>query len=225
MKTVTNPLRDQTNQSRELSRPLNEREVDPARPFLCALRNGEVALVRPIEPDDKWRLVEGLQRLSPTSRYMRFHTAVERFSEAQLRYLTEIDYHSHMAWVALDPEHPDEPGMAVARYIRFRDEPHVAEAAITVADQYQGLGLGTILLGLLARTARSNGVTVFRNYVLGENAAMLELLHQLGATQTYDVNGVYRVDVPVPEDFEAVPDTPGGRVFKAAAKGELALAP
>jgi hypothetical protein len=65
---------------------------------------------------------------------------------------------------------------------------------------------------------------VFRNYVLGENAAMLELLHQLGATQTYEENGVYRVDVPVPADVEDVPDTAGGRVFKAAAMGELALA-
>jgi GNAT superfamily N-acetyltransferase len=186
--------------------------------------DGSVALVRPIEPGDKWRLVEGLKRLSPHSRFMRFHTAVERLSEAQLRYLTEVDYHEHMAWVAVDPHRPEEPGMAVARYIRLRDEPHVAEAAITVADEFQGLGLGTIMLGALASIARANGITVFRNYVLGENAAMLELLHDLGATQTYEADGVYRVDVPVPEDIANVPDTPGGRVFKAAARGELALA-
>jgi GNAT superfamily N-acetyltransferase len=192
-------------------------------PFTCRLRDGRTALIRPIEPDDKWRLVEGLKLLSPESRYLRFHASVERLSEAQLRYFTEIDYHDHMAWVALDPDAPDQPGMAVARYVRLPDEPHVAEAAVTVADAYQGLGLGTILLGLLARTAVSNGIDVFRNYVLADNAAMLELLAQLGSTQIDEGHGVYRVDVPLPENPDDLPDTPAGRVFRAAASGELEM--
>jgi ribosomal protein S18 acetylase RimI-like enzyme len=194
-----------------------------AEPIECRLRDGSVALIRPIEPQDKWRLQEGLRRLSPQSRYLRFHAAVDKLTHAQLRYLTEVDYRDHMAWVALDPDHPERPGMAVGRYVRLRDEPEVAEAAITVADEYQGRGLGTILLGMLARTGTENGIKVFRNYVLADNAAMLELLDQLGARRTPEGGGVFRVDVPIPENPDDLPDTPGGRVFKAAASGRLDL--
>ena len=100
-------------------------------------------------------------------------------------------------------------------------EPEVAEAAITVLDHYQGRGLGTVLLGFLARSARENGIKVFRNYVLSDNVAMLELFDQLGAGRELEGGGVYRVDVPIPEDPDDLPDTPAGRVLKAMASGRL----
>src|SRR5947207_6557708 len=48
--------------------------------------------------------------------------------------LTEIDYHDHMAWVALDPPGPGFLGVGVGRYARPAEEPAVAEAAVTVVD-------------------------------------------------------------------------------------------
>src|SRR5947207_5929492 len=107
------------------------------------LRDGSPVVVRPILPEDRDRLVEGFARLSDESRYRRFGTPVRRLTDEQLRYLTEIDYETHMAWIALDPATPGEPGLGVARYVRLPGEPEVAEAAVTVVDSHQGLGLGT----------------------------------------------------------------------------------
>jgi RimJ/RimL family protein N-acetyltransferase len=195
----------------------------PGRALHIVLRDGTRALIRPIRSDDKDRLVSGFERLSPRSRYMRFHMHIDELSPEQLRYLTEVDGRDHVAWVALNEGDPDQPGMGVARYVRVSDEPDIAEAAITVVDDYQGRGLGTVLLGVLAATARENGVTTFRNYVLAENEAMIGLLDELGAVLVPEGDGVHRLDLPIPEDPDDLPDTSAGRTLRAAAAGRLRM--
>ena len=184
-------------------------------PIETTLRDGTAVVVRMVEASDKEALAEGVARLSTRSRYLRFHTGVETLSEEQLRYLTDVDQQDHVAWVALTREGDDEVGIGVGRFVRLGDEPDVAEAAITVLDEYQGRGLGTLLLGVLAAAARRRGVRTFRAYVLGENVAMLKLFDALGADRTLEEPGVYRVDLAVPETLEGLTDTPVGRVIRA----------
>jgi GNAT superfamily N-acetyltransferase len=185
------------------------------------LRDGTPVVVRPVFPEDRERLREGMHRLSAQSRYRRFAATVSDLTDEQLRYLTEIDHANHMAWIALDPKVPGEPGLGVARYVRLAEEPEVAEAAVVVADDVQGLGLGTILLSLLAVSALTYGIRTFRAYVLVENRLMLEILRDMGGVVTLEEPGVYRVDLPLSENPENIPDTPTGRVFKAVAKRVL----
>lgn len=148
---------------------------------------------------------------------------VDALSPEHLRYLTEVDGRDHVAWAALDEERPGLPGMGVARYARLPDEPEVAEAAITVVDAYQGRGLGTVLLGVLAGTARDHRITTFCNYVLADNEAMIRLLDELGAELVPEEKGVHRLDLPIPEDPDDVSDTPVGRTLRAAAAGRLRM--
>lgn len=185
------------------------------------LRDGTRCLIRPIRRDDKQRLVEGLRRLSPRSRFLRFNAAVDRLTSEQLRYLTEIDYEDHMAWVALDEDDPEGPGMGVARYIRLKDEPTVAEAAVAVLDDYQGRGVGTILLAVLGQSAIDAGIRTFRNYVVATNTSMLELFEQLGAEVRTAGGGLLEVDYPLPDDPDDLPDTPAGRVMRQVAAADL----
>lgn len=184
------------------------------------LRDGTTVLVRPIRPDDKGRLQRGLQQLSPRSRYLRFHTPIDHLTDEQLRYLTEVDYRDHMAWVAVDPRHPDEPGIGVARYIRLADDPTVAEAAVTVIDRYQGRGVGTALLHKLADTAVDNGIRTLRNYVLAENRPMLDIVGAAGARRVYEGDGVYRIDVPLYDEHQAPTRTPR-EILRSVARGLL----
>lgn len=186
-------------------------------PIQTRLRDGTPVLVRMVETSDKEAFAEGMARLSARSRYLRFHTGTEALTDEQLRYLTEVDQRDHVAWVALTPD-DDATGMGVARFVRLADEPDVAEAAITVLDEYQGRGLGTILLGVLATAAVRRGIRTFRSYVLGENTDMLSVFDALGAQRAVEEPGVYRVDLPVPETLGGLTDTPAGKVFRAVGR-------
>jgi GNAT superfamily N-acetyltransferase len=184
------------------------------------LRDGTAVTIRPIRPDDRRGLEEAFERLSGRSRYLRFHAPVDHLTDAQLRFLTEVDHDTHVALVAV-PRDEAGPGLGVARYVRLTQDRGVAEAAVVVVDAWQGRGLGTLLLAALATRAARGGVRVFRNYVLAENTPVVALFDQLGAERKEDEPGVYRIDLTLPADMEDLPDTPAGRVFKAAARGQL----
>jgi GNAT superfamily N-acetyltransferase len=193
---------------------------ESSRPLILEVeaRDGTPMLVRPILAEDADRLRAGFQELSEESRYLRFMAPLADLSDDQVQHLTRIDYHDHMAWVALDPTRPGQPGLGVARYVRVAEEPTVAEAAVTVVDSHHGRGIGTILLAMLALSARENGITTFRAFVLEENLAVLELLREMGGLVERFDGSVMKVDVPIPEDPDDLPDTPAGRVFRAAAR-------
>ena len=100
-----------------------------------------------------------------------------------LRYLTHVDGHDHVALVATTraADSDEDRGLGVGRFIRVHEEPTVAEVAITVRDDYQGKGLGSLLALTLARAARERGVRHFRGEVLADNAIVRRLLDDVGA--------------------------------------------
>ena len=182
------------------------------------LRDGTAVLLRQIRPQDRDRLAAGLRELSRESRELRFHEDLREFTAEQLTYLTEVDHVDHEAIVAIDLDRPGHPGIGVARFIRDPFEREVAEAAITVADRYQGQGAATLLLGALAARGRQEGIEVFRHDVLSRNQAMLGVLEHLGASRELEADGLWRVDLALPERASDLPDSPAGRAFLAAAK-------
>lgn len=186
---------------------------------IVTLRDGTRARVRPIRPDDKDALVAGLEQLSTESRYRRFLRPVTKLNDRELRYLTEIDYTNHFAWVATDPSETN--GYGVARYVRDPKDPDVAEAAAAVIDGQQGKGLGTILMRLLVATARENGIQVFRGWVLGDNRRVLGPLERIGARRVAD-EGVLRVEIDLEDVFDG---STVQEVLRAAAAGEFEAEP
>lgn len=179
------------------------------------LRDGTRVLIRMVDPDDRERLIEGFERLSTRSRYLRFHANVEELTDQQVEYLTDVDQVNHVAWVAIDADEPQHPGIGVARFVRLDDEPTVAEAAVTVLDDYQGRGLGTALLRVLAGAARERGIDTFRAYVLGENRAVLAMLDALGPTHTEQQAGVYQIDVDLSDTAAEPAASAAGEVIRA----------
>lgn len=202
--------------------PLENRPEEWSR--TATLRDGSRVLLRQIRTTDRTRIAEGLARLSPASRYLRFHSSVDRLTDAQLDELTDVDHRDHDAIVAIDRDRMDRPGIGVARFIREPYEPHVAEAAITVADEYHGQGAGTLLLGALAARAREEGIAVFRSYVLDGNTGMLEVFDHLGAHRERETDGLWRVDLEVPENETSVPASGAGRAFLELAREQRTLA-
>ncbi len=162
------------------------------------LDDGTRVLFRRVRPDDKLRLQDALDRLSSESRYRRFFRGIDRFSERELRYLTELDFHNHFAWVAALPDVVGEPVIGIGRWIRIQREPDVAEAAITVGDLYQRRGIGKTLLALMVHSAVESGIRTFRAWVLGENRPIFQLLRPFGAHVDRWESGVAELAVPLP---------------------------
>ena len=129
---------------------------------------------RHIRADDKGRLAGALARLSPESQHKRFLMPKPRFSSSELRYLTEIDGFDLVAIVAVLAT-DSESIVGVGRFVRLRDEPDTAEAAIVVGDEFQGQGLGRELGRRLADEALERGVKRFTATLLGENDASQRL--------------------------------------------------
>jgi RimJ/RimL family protein N-acetyltransferase len=127
-------------------------------------------LLRPIRPDDKELLVAGLGRLSERSVYQRFLSPKPRLSQAELRYLTEVDMLDHYALVGVLARQPDLL-VAVGRWVRDEQRPWEAEVAIVVADDLQGRGVGRQLGTALADGAIERGVRRFTATMLPENRA------------------------------------------------------
>jgi GNAT superfamily N-acetyltransferase len=136
-----------------------------------------------VVPADRRLIAEGFERLSPESRYRRFFSPVTRLSERQLDYLTDVDHHDHEALLAIAED--TREGVAVARYVRTR--PGVAEPAIVVSDDWQGRGLASQLLDILADRARQEGIDCFVAPILAENRGAIALFERLGdATVRHD---------------------------------------
>lgn len=190
----------------------------------AVLPDGRRVLFRPIQPEDKALLQEGLQRLSQETRYMRFFSPIDRFTESQLRYLTEIDYEDHFAWVAVLPDEVGTPGVGVARWIRLADRPEIAEGAVVVVDQMQGQGVGKTLLWLAARSAIERGIEAFQVWTLGDNGPVHHLLEDLGARPVRSASGTQEYLVPLPKDPDALDGTPAPLVLRAVAEGRASVA-
>ena len=123
-------------------------------------------------------LAKGLALLSEESRRRRFLGAKPRLTDAELRYLTEIDGEAHFALVAVLADHLDRV-VAVARYVRSASDPAIADAAIVVGDPWQRQGLGRRLAIMLADAARERGIERFSATMLSDNPAALALMGTL----------------------------------------------
>jgi GNAT superfamily N-acetyltransferase len=147
-------------------------------PRRLVLGDGGVVLVRPLERSDRAELAAAIARLSDKSRYFRFAAAKPRMTERELDHLVDVDHHGHEALLALDPR--SGRGIAVARYVPVFGEPGVVEIAVTVADEWQGRGLGSALLRRLIGRAIEEGHTTLRASTLAANDRSIAMLRRAG---------------------------------------------
>lgn len=160
------------------------------------LRDGTAVHLRAIRPDDKERLRIAFEQLSRRSVYRRFFHPVKALTPNTLRQLTELDFCDHVGLVLSAENETGEQLIAVGRFVRLAPCGERAEFAITVADDYQNRGAGTLLLQRLVDIGRAGGVREFVAYVLEDNREMLEVIRrtELPCRQTSE-DGVRRVVV------------------------------
>jgi RimJ/RimL family protein N-acetyltransferase len=149
-----------------------------APPDLLQLRDGRVVAVRPLERRDRPLLAAAIRQLSDQSRYLRFASAKPRMTERELDHLVDVDHHAHEALLAIDPL--TAQGVGVVRYVQVPGQPGVVELGATVADDWQGIGLGSALLARLMQRARDEGHSGFRASVLAVNGRSIAMLRRAG---------------------------------------------
>ena len=109
----------------------------------------------------------------------------------------------------------------MARHIREEPGSDRAEAAVVVADDYQGRGLGKLLLAKLVETAWANGVRTFVAYVAPANAKVMTLVREAEGSLAYQ-DGMLVVEIPLAEIHEG---SAIRAVLRAAAAGDIAVRP
>ncbi len=139
----------------------------------------------------------------------------KRLSPSELSYFTDVDHDRHEAIGALDPD--TGAGVGIARFVRERAGATTAEAAVAVADAWQGRGLGGVLLDRLAERAREVGVTEFNASLLATNRAMLALFGRLGRMEVrHDAGTSIRIDVCLDCEGDSL-----RQALRAAAAGDV----
>jgi protein lysine acetyltransferase len=190
-------LAEITGVRERFGRTAAQRLVASVRPVHHRLADGTALEIRPVLPADRARLETALDRhFSQESHRKRFFSP-GKVSPTLLSYLVDVDYVNHFAWVVMTMEEGALRGVASTRYIRLHDDPETAEVAFGVTDDYQGRGIGHLLLGALAAAAPVGGVRNFRASVLAENTPMRSLLDRFGARWQFEEPGVVATTIPV----------------------------
>lgn len=177
--------------------------------FKYTLDDGLPIFLRPIEQADAERLREGFRRMSHLARRRRLphiDDDVVELDDALLQRLVAADQVNHVAWGAMNLKKPDEPGIGVARYIRINGEPHAADVAIIISDEYQGRGAGFVLQACLHLCAHAADIRTFYYDVASDNDRIIRHLKLMGATHAGRADNIDRLVLPVYHRAWDVPD-------------------
>ena len=175
------------------SNPRPAPAVDDERSPLT-LRDGTAVAVRPMHEADGDRLVRFHESLSAETQYRRFFSSHAHLSAHEVDWFTHVDHVHREALVAT----VDDDIVGVGRFDRLPGTSD-AEVAFVVADGFQGRGLGTVLMGLVADRAGALGVERLVADTLLHNDRMLAVFHHAGLpTASRFVDGVVNVTLTLP---------------------------
>ncbi len=158
------------------------------------LRDGSAAHIRPIRVDDADGLIDLHSRLSEQTIYFRFFAPYPVLSARDVERFTRVDYDDRVALVVT----VGDEIVGVVRYDRLSPGGDEAEVAFVVRDDYQGYGLGSVLLEHLVGAARERGVRRFVADVLPANERMLSVFAAAGYASTREIeDGVVRLELAI----------------------------
>jgi GNAT superfamily N-acetyltransferase len=153
-------------------------EFDTAHHWQETLRDGTRVLIRPMRKEDASLEREFLERLSPQSRAYRFLGQV-KVSDELVRQLTNVDSGRDLAFVAVRHDAGEKKEVGVSRFC-LSDDGASCECAVAVSDEWQGRGLGHLLMRHLIEVARQRGIKRMFSVDMATNRPMRDLATSLG---------------------------------------------
>ena len=146
------------------------------------LRDARRLEIRAFSPDDRADFLSAADRIGPLSLYRRFFIVKRGFTEREKAFFLDVDFDKHVALVAMMEEAGRKVIVGGGRYVVV--QPGKAEVAFVVIDQYQGQGIGSILMRHLVGIARAAGLQELIAEVLPENMSMLKVFERSGLRVT-----------------------------------------
>ena len=152
----------------------------------ATLKNGQTILMRPILPEDEPNHLAFDNSLSAEDRYKRYFGVRSAMTHEEMAVLTQIDYAREMAFIAVDQSKQTEVTLGAIRATIDPDNIE-AEFAMAVRTNYQGQGIGRLLLVKLIEYYRTKQTKKLTGYTMLSNRNMASLAKQLGFKVTTDV--------------------------------------
>ncbi|RJR51560.1 MAG: GNAT family N-acetyltransferase [Desulfobacteraceae bacterium] len=160
----------------------------------ATLSNGSLVTIRPIKPTDEVQLQDFFYSHSEETIYLRYFRTIRSMPHSTAQAMVNLDYKNHMAFVATLGEIGMERIIAVARYAIEKENSGMVEVAYTTHEDFQGLGLGTMLQERLEAYAKRMGFLGAVGYLFEDNMAMLKTFSRKGQYQAEMLeDGILRV--------------------------------
>jgi len=147
--------------------------------------------MRPAKPVDERRIQEHFYEMEENDVIARFFHKKSKFVRDEVENISQIDYIKEFTFVAVMGEIGFENVIGIAEYA-LDEASNIAEVAFSINGEWQGKGLGKILIRKLSEVARENGILGLKAYVLPENQGMIHLFNTLP----------YKVSTAVDDDME-----------------------
>jgi len=139
---------------------------------------GELITIRPAKPVDERRIQEHFYTQDKDDIYSRFFQAKTRFVRDDVESMFQIDYVKNLTLLVVVGEFGFGKVVAVGEYL-LDPAKNIAEIAFSVSKEWQGKGLGKILMNKLSEAARENGIFGLMAYTLPRNQGMIKLFKSL----------------------------------------------
>lgn len=167
------------------------------------LKNGQEILLRPVKISDEPLLKKFFYSLSDESLQRRFMSMKKSIPHERLQELVVIDYTRDMVILAIITEQDMEEVIGIGQY-SIDEVSHTADVAFAVADDWQGKGIGTVLMQYLTILAKKRGLLGFTADVLADNWGMLRVFNKMGfETEKHFEAGAYELRMTFKEGKSA----------------------
>ena len=134
--------------------------------------------IRPAKPVDARRIQEHFYNLEKNDVIARFFHEKTRFEQDEAEGLSQIDYIKDLTLIAIIGEMGFGRVVGIGEYLLDQVK-NMAEVAFSISKEFQGKGLGKILMHKLAMAARENGIFGLFAYTSPQNQGMIKLFKTL----------------------------------------------
>jgi GNAT superfamily N-acetyltransferase len=176
--------------------------------FRHALKDGTQVTLRGARADDGPKIRQAFSKLMGETIYTRFFTNKAEISDTDLERVTGADFDRTVALLATIGSGDEEIVIGGASYVVLDADPpdRSAEMAFTVEEDYQRLGVASLLMRHIVRIARAAGLTSLQAEVLAHNAPMLAVFRRSGLPMaTRFEGGAVHARLSLDQEPEAAP--------------------